>query len=361
MNSFVKELPLSLSVAKEVKELVILVGTKRGAFIFFSDAQRKFWEINGPHLLGYSVNNFIFDDRSQETIILTIEKSDSNQQLIYTSNDFGKHWLPSKIDHKVDDNAIVTCISTGFKSDQNTFYAGLSTGDIIFIKDKGKTWTLLISLYTDSHLVNSMIAEIQCHPTDGNKLVCLMSSFGLVEINLASKAIIKNQNILYHFNKASKMNINENGDVVVLDDNGLHSLSLHDTGKQEQSHPIEDLLIEHRIASYIVDPFNIKKIWAYPVNGIEPNRSVSADGHPGLYFSSDGGRSWERQDVGFPLVNGWFSVGNKSTSSDGCENYGLYVGTTNGTIWQSLNFGKSWHQLITNLPEIETLNIGLIL
>ena len=49
MNSFVKELPLSLSIDKEVKELIILIGTKRGAYLFFSDSQRKFWEMSGPH------------------------------------------------------------------------------------------------------------------------------------------------------------------------------------------------------------------------------------------------------------------------------------------------------------------------
>ena len=200
MNSFVKELPLSLSVSKEVKELVILVGTKRGAFIFFSDAQRKFWEINGPHLLGYSINNFIFDGRDQETIVLTIEKSDSNQQLIYTSSDFGKNWRPSIIDHEVDDNAVVSCITTGFKDDKDTFYAGLSTGDIIFSKDKGKTWTVLLSVYKDKHLVSSNITDMHCHPKDKNILVCLISNFGLIEINLTFKAIDKKSPSLFSDN-----------------------------------------------------------------------------------------------------------------------------------------------------------------
>ena len=42
------------------------------------------------------------------------------------------------------------------------------------------------------------------------------------------------------------------------------------------------------------------------------------------------------------------------------EETGVYIGTTNGSIWHSDNEGNSWRQIITHLPKIYALEVGYI-
>ena len=44
--------------------VVVLAGTRKGGFVFSSDARRKSWSVEGPHFAGLSVHHFILDPRA---------------------------------------------------------------------------------------------------------------------------------------------------------------------------------------------------------------------------------------------------------------------------------------------------------
>ncbi len=48
--------------------VVVLAGTRKGAFIFRSDARRKSWSVEGPHFAGGTVYRLILDPRNRETL-----------------------------------------------------------------------------------------------------------------------------------------------------------------------------------------------------------------------------------------------------------------------------------------------------
>ena len=48
--------------------VMVLVGTRKGAFIYRSDAARKKWRVEGPHFLGNIVNHLVLDPRDGRTL-----------------------------------------------------------------------------------------------------------------------------------------------------------------------------------------------------------------------------------------------------------------------------------------------------
>ena len=58
------------------------------------------------------------------------------------------------------------------------------------------------------------------------------------------------------------------------------------------------------------------------------------------------------------MWHAWFTVMSKAMITDHFDSVGLYIGTTNGSIWHSDNEGNSWRQIITHLPKIYALEVG---
>ena len=72
----------------------------------------------------------------------------------------------------------------------------------------------------------------------------------------------------------------------------------------------------------------------------------------GLFETDDAGKSWQRQDRGFPKKQGWFTVKRQAFCRDNAKPVGLYLGTTSGEVWASTNEGAKFQQIAAHLPEI---------
>ena len=51
-----------------MNEVLVMVGTQKGAFLLWSDRQRSEWRIDGPHLKGWEVSCLEIDRRGQPTL-----------------------------------------------------------------------------------------------------------------------------------------------------------------------------------------------------------------------------------------------------------------------------------------------------
>jgi len=49
---------------------LILVGTRKGAFLLRSDAARRSWELSPPHFLGHIVHHAVLDPRDRRTLLV---------------------------------------------------------------------------------------------------------------------------------------------------------------------------------------------------------------------------------------------------------------------------------------------------
>src|SRR3954463_2630552 len=82
-----------ISAARHVMgDVLILVGTTKGAFVFTSDEKRSRWRVAGPHFPGEAVYSLAFDQRAGRTRLLAGVHSNHWGATIRTSDDFGKTW-----------------------------------------------------------------------------------------------------------------------------------------------------------------------------------------------------------------------------------------------------------------------------
>jgi len=108
----------------------------------------------------------------------------------------------------------------------------------------------------------------------------------------------------------------------------------------------------------VVHPDKKDWAWVFPMDGTTVWPRTSPGGKPAAYNTRDGGKTWLRQDSGFPRKNAYFTVKRQAMTTDDCRPLGLYIGTTSGEVWGSADEGNSWKCLVRYLPEIYSLEIA---
>ena len=74
------------------RDIVLLVGTIKGAFLFRSDHARRKWEVGGPYFAGRSVYAMAYDGRAGRHRIWAAPKSLHWGAELCASDDFGRTW-----------------------------------------------------------------------------------------------------------------------------------------------------------------------------------------------------------------------------------------------------------------------------
>ena len=92
-----RERAASASRAKAAKararqpRVVLLVGTRKGAFILHGNASRTRWRSEGPHRFGEIVNHVVLDPRDGQTLLCAARAGHLGPS-IFRSTDMGKTW-----------------------------------------------------------------------------------------------------------------------------------------------------------------------------------------------------------------------------------------------------------------------------
>ena len=69
----------------------VLVGTRKGTWLFHGDATRRNWRIDGPHFLGQIIQHVVLDPRDGRTL-LAAAKTGHLGPTVFRSTDLGKTW-----------------------------------------------------------------------------------------------------------------------------------------------------------------------------------------------------------------------------------------------------------------------------
>src|SRR5437667_7670241 len=73
-------------------DILLLVGTIKGAFLFRSDRTRRKWDVGGRHFAGRSVYAMAYDGREGRHRIWAAPKSLHWGAELCASDDFGRRW-----------------------------------------------------------------------------------------------------------------------------------------------------------------------------------------------------------------------------------------------------------------------------
>ncbi len=363
--------------------VVVLVATRKGAWLFHGDSTRRRWRVDGPHFLGHIVNHLVLDPRDGRTL-LAAAKTGHLGPTVFRSTDFGRTWkeavrppafpkAPEGEKGRVVDHTFWLTPCHGNEPDG--WYAGTSPQGLFRSGDGGSSWEPLPGL-NDNAQYRAWMGSEQDGTPDGPKL---------------HSVIVDPRDPAHLYMAMSSGGVHESTDggrtwaplvqgLQVVEDLDPANISFHDPHCVRLCPSDPDRLYQQnhcgiyrldrpakvwtrigrnmpkRVGDIgfplVVHPRDANTAWVFPMDGTTVWPRTSPEGVPAVYVTRNAGASWRRLDSGLPERQAWWTVKRQAMTADAGDPTGLYFGTTSGDLWMSRDEGNRWACVARNLPEI---------
>jgi hypothetical protein len=362
--------------------MLLLVGTRKGAWMFHGDDARRSWRVDGPHHLGQIVNHLVLDPRDRRTLLMAA-KTGHLGPTIFRSADFGRTWKEASRPPaflKVADDAGARAVShtfwlePGHASEPGVWWAGSSPPGLFRSEDGGDTWESVAGfnenpMYPqwvpsdsgtpDGPLLNQIVID----PRDARHMYLATSTGGVFEsTDQAASWAPLNKGVEANFLPDPYPEFGQDAHYLAVPTAMPDRLyQQNHCGIYRIDRPSETW---ERVGcnmpaevgdigfSIVAHPRDADTAWVFPMDGSDVWPRTSPGGKPAVYRTSDAGASWQRLDRGFPREQGWVTVKRQAFCVDSRDPVGVYLGTTGGELWHSTDDGESWSTIATHLPEI---------
>jgi photosystem II stability/assembly factor-like uncharacterized protein len=362
---------------------LVLVATRKGAWLYHGDGARKAWRADGPHFLGHIINHVMLDPRDGRTV-LAAAKTGHLGPTVFRSTDFGRTWKeaakPPAFAKAVDGGkgrAVdhTFWLTPAHANEPNVWYAGTSPQGLFRSEDGGVSWEPFSSVNDDPQY-REWMGSVQEGTPDGPKMHSIivdprnpshlyfaMSGGGVHETHDKGrtwKPLVKGlevvegfdpNTITFHDPHCVRMSPSNPDRLYQQNHCGIYRIDRPSNewvriGKKMPK-PIGDIGFP-----MVVHPRDDNTAWVFPMDGQTVWPRISIDGVPVAFVTKNGGKSWQRLDNGLPKTQAWWTVKRQAMTTDAQNPVGLYFGTTSGELWGSRDEGQKWAPIARHLPEI---------
>lgn len=361
----------------------LLVGTRKGAFIFTSDEKREKWDVSGPHFAGWEIYHMQGSAVNPQRLYAS-QSTGWFGQIIQRSDDGGVTWNPvgNKFaydgvpgTHKWYDG---TQHPWEFKrvwrlepslSDAETVYAGVEDAALFRSTDGGVNWQELPGLRAVKGDLWQPGAGGMClhtilqDPNNPNKLYTAISAAGAFRSDDAGESWkpINNglasgelpdpdsevghcvHNLAMHPSRPEVLFMQKHWDVMRSDNSGSDWYEVSGNLPSDFGFPIA--VHAHEPGTVYVIP--IKSDYEHYV----------PDGKLRVYRSRSGGNEWEALTNGLPQENCFVNILRSALAVDNLPSCGIYFGTTGGQVYASSDSGDHWQAIVHDLPAVLSVEV----
>ena len=376
---------------RPASRVLVLVSTRKGAWLLHGDAARKTWRVDGPHFLGHIVNHLVLDPRDGRTL-LAAAKTGHLGPTIFRSTDLGRTWKeatrPPAFAKATEGEKGRTVDHTFWltpchANEPNAWYAGTSPQGLFRSNDGGDTWTPF-SVINDDPQYRAWMGSVQDGTPDGPKLHSIivdprdpkhlyfgMSGGGVHETRdhgrtwtplvngMEVVAGFDAANIAFHDPHCVRLCPSNPDRLYQQNHCGIYRL---DRPSDEWARIGENMPKQVGDIGFpmVVHPHDADTAWVFPMDGTSVWPRTSPGGKPSVYVTQNGGKRWQRLDTGLPASQAWWTVKRQAMTADTQNPVGLYFGTTSGELWMSRDEGQRWACIARHLPEIYAVEAAAV-
>jgi photosystem II stability/assembly factor-like uncharacterized protein len=371
------------------KNQLLLVATRKGAWIFRGDGARKEWRSDGPHFLGHIIHHMVLDPRDRRTLLATASTGHLGPTLFH-STDFGKSWTEAtrppafqKLPEGQKGRSInhTFWLTPAHANEPNVWYAGTSPQGLFRSEDGGATWSEFSGLNDDPQYRvwfgtqqdgtpdGPRLHSIFVDPRDPKHLYFSMSGGGVHETRdggahwaplidgMEVVAGFDASNVAFHDPHCVRMCPSNPDRLYQQNHCGIYRLDRPGTKWTRIGKSMPKAVGDVGFPM-VVHPRDDSRAFVLPMDGQTVWPRTSVEGKPAIYATQDAGKSWTRLDRGFPRRDAWWTVKRQAFAADRGTPLGLYFGTTSGELWASTDEGRGWTAIARHLPEIYAVETG---
>lgn len=380
----------STSPVHESGHVVILVATRKGAWLFHGDAGRSQWRADGPHFLGHIISHLVLDPRDGRTLLAAASTGHLGPT-IFRSTDLGQTWQeaaqPPAFARAVDGEGRSVghtfWLTPCHANEPDAWYAGTSPQGLFRSDDGGMNWAPFSCINDDPDYLKWMgtvqdgtpdgpkLHSVIVDPRDPAHLYFAMSGGGVhesVDGGAHFSPLLKGLAVVEGFD-GTEPTFHDPHCVRMCPSNPDRLYQQNHCGIYRLDRPGEEWVrIGNNMPAEVGDigfpmvlhPRDADTAWVFPMDGGDVWPRTSPDGKPAVFRTRDAGDSWQRLDTGLPPAQAWWTVKRQAMTADTCDSVGLYFGTTSGELWMSGDEGESWTCIARHLPEIYAVETAVV-
>ncbi|MGH9419384.1 MAG: WD40/YVTN/BNR-like repeat-containing protein [Thermoanaerobaculia bacterium] len=372
-------MPVTRHVTPRNGDVLLLVGTMKGAFIFRANKKRGKWDMGGPYFPGSAVYAMAYDGRGGRHRIWAGPQSMHWGALLRSSDDFGETWTdPEVANVKFPESAEAALkniwqITPGRETERNTLYCGVEPAALFKSADSGKSWALVEGLWNHPQREKWQpgggglcLHTILLDPANPKKIRIAVSTAGMyVTEDGGATWRPSNKGVRADFlpekypefgqcvhkvaqskQKPERMFLQNHWGLYRTDDSGENWVDIangvpSDFGFAMAIHP--------------EDP---DCAWIVPLES--DGFRCTPEGKLRVYRTRNGGDHWKALSKGLPQKAAYETVLRDALAVDSLDPVGVYFGTRSGKLFGSDDEGKSWSEMSDGLPPIVSLKTARV-
>jgi hypothetical protein len=359
-------------------DVLVLIGTTKGAFMLRSDRGRRSWDLAGPYFSGQPVYAFAYDDRGGRQRLWAGPENPYYGPSLRYSDDMGRTWsaLEAPLRFPKATRAAlkrVWQIRPGRPDEPDVLYCGVEPAALFVSRDAGRSFKLVRGLWDHPHRPRWQpgggglcLHTILPHPRDPRRVLVAISSAGAYRTD-------------------------DGGATWRTAHKGVRAQFLPDKHPEfgQCVHKIvrdpvkpERLLLQNHWGLYRSE--NDGERWTDVANGVPSDFGFAMAAHPReagtayivplesdefrctpegrlrVYRTRNAGRSWQPLTRGLPQADALETVLRDALATDTAAPAGVYFGTRSGRVYGSRDEGASWRLLREGLPPVVCVKTAIV-
>jgi hypothetical protein len=372
-------MPVTRHVSPKAGDVVLLVGTMKGAFIFRSDAARKRWQRGGPYFPGHAVYAMAFDGRAGRRRLWAAPDSMHWGSVLRSSDNFGRTWSSGEAANVLFPEGTgaalkrIWQIAPGRAEQPDVMYCGVEPAALFESRDAGRTFSLVRGLWDHPHRAKWQpgggglgLHTILPHPGDPGRLWVAISTGGVYRTvdggrtwRTAHKGVraqfLPDQHpefgqcvhkVVRHPANPERFFLQNHWGLYRSDDGG------------ERWTDIANGVPSDFGFAMAMHPHDPDTVYIVPMESDEFR--CTPEGKMRVYRTRNGGRSWQPMTRGLPQQDTFETVLRDALATDTLPKAGVYFGTRSGRVYGSADDGTSWRVVAESLPPVVCVKTAML-